>query len=199
MRAGEDDENRAVLVVASEIATLHSAETESDLSSVIAMSLFSDGAGAFVVTTKGEWEFSNAGMSLIPDSQHLLGMVPHSPPSADKPPRQCYAMGLHPDVPVALSQYFAVSFTTSLAHPMLQQTTPWLLYMLCRSRVGKPALALCMPCCSQCSTAHALRWHHFWFIFANILSSQAGSNTRITFFCHNADWRRQPTSPQADL
>lgn len=71
----------------------------------MAQSLFSDGAGAFVVATKGPWKFKDAGMSMIPDSTDLLGMVPHSKPG--EPQRQSYKMMLSPKVSDALGSYFS--------------------------------------------------------------------------------------------
>lgn len=66
-----------MLVVGCEVATLHFNEDITDGSQMVAHSLFSDGAGAFIISTKGEWKLADSGMCLIPDSTHLLAMEPH--------------------------------------------------------------------------------------------------------------------------
>ncbi|KAG5184184.1 thiolase-like protein [Tribonema minus] len=104
VRSGAAGERRAVLVVGLELASLHADEMQDDPSTLVALSLFSDGAGAFIIATAGPWRFADAGMSLIPDSTTLLGMVPHSAPH--EPPRQSFRMHLSPEVPTALAAYF---------------------------------------------------------------------------------------------
>lgn len=109
VRAGGDvseERARAVLVVGVEVASLHGDFSAEDGGSLVAHSLFSDGAGAFVVAAAGAWRIAAAGMELIPGSAHLLGMHPHSPPG-ENPPRQSFEMTLDRGVPDALSGFFA--------------------------------------------------------------------------------------------
>ena len=105
VRSGD---RRAVLVVGVEVASLQSDEAAQDPQSLVAYSLFADGAGAFIVASEGSWRFSDAGMSVIAGSGHLLGMQPHAAPQAGlaRPPRQSFQMTLSPAVPAALGAYF---------------------------------------------------------------------------------------------
>lgn len=103
VRSGD---RRAVLVVGVEVASLQSDEAAQDSQSLVAYSLFADGAGAFIVASEGSWRFSDAGMSVIAGSGHLLGMQPHAAPGLARPPRQSFQMTLSPAVPAALGAYF---------------------------------------------------------------------------------------------
>lgn len=98
IRAGDA---KAVLVVAVEVATTHYDPTATDISTLVATSLFADGAAAIVLSSEGKWRYQQTGMSLVPDSMHLLGL---------KPPHQsnqnCYQMFLHKTVGQRLGEYF---------------------------------------------------------------------------------------------
>src|ERR1700755_482564 len=71
VRAGDA---RAVLVVAVETASVQYDPTTTDISSLIASSLFADGAAAFVLAPEGEWVYKASGMSLVPETQEMLMM-----------------------------------------------------------------------------------------------------------------------------
>ncbi len=77
VRSGEAGERRAVLVVGCEVPTIMCNETVGDGTSLVSHSLFNDGAGAFIISTEGEWRLASAGMNLIPDSKSLLQFEPH--------------------------------------------------------------------------------------------------------------------------
>ncbi|KAG5181639.1 thiolase-like protein [Tribonema minus] len=72
VRSGAAGERRAVLVVGIELSSLHADETQDDPSTLVTHSLFSDGAGAFVIATSGAWHFADAGMR-SPDVAAALG------------------------------------------------------------------------------------------------------------------------------
>lgn len=90
-----------VLVVAVELSTMQYNIIETDMSSLVSSSLFSDGAGAALVGTGGEWSFDESGMSLVPNSKHLLSLTP----DFERESNAC-KMFLHPDVSKSLAQYF---------------------------------------------------------------------------------------------
>lgn len=90
-----------VLVVAVELASVQYNIAHTDISNLVASSLFSDGAGAALVGSDGEWAFDHAGMSLVPNSKHLLQLTPEFEYEAN-----AYKMFLHPEVPKALATYF---------------------------------------------------------------------------------------------
>jgi len=77
IRAGE---SAAVLVVAVEVASTHYDLNATDPSSLVAHSLFADGAAAVVLAPEGRWRYSGTGMSLVPESTHLLGLDPPRSP-----------------------------------------------------------------------------------------------------------------------
>lgn len=99
VRAGESG---AVLVVAVELASLQYDPVDDDMSTLVSMALFSDGAGAMVVAPEGRWRMTRAGMSLVPDSTHLLALNP----SWDKE-HNTVKMTLDPAVPSAIARFFA--------------------------------------------------------------------------------------------
>lgn len=65
-----------VLVVAVEVASTHYDIHATDLSSLVAHSLFADGAAAVIIAPEGKWKYIKTGMSLVPNSDHLLGLTP---------------------------------------------------------------------------------------------------------------------------
>lgn len=91
----------AVLVVAVELASVQYNIVETDLSSLVSSSLFSDGAGAAIIGQGGSWSFDKAGMSLVPNSKHLLSLTP----DFEREANAC-KMFLHPDVSKSLASYF---------------------------------------------------------------------------------------------
>lgn len=94
-------ESGAVLVVAVELSSIQYNITETDVSTLISSSLFSDGAGAVIVAPKGPWLFEEAGMSLVPNSKHMLRLNPNF----ERESAAC-KMFLHQGVSKALAQYF---------------------------------------------------------------------------------------------
>jgi predicted naringenin-chalcone synthase len=98
IRAGEAGH---VLVVAAESPTTHYSPVETDVSTLIATCLFSDGAAAIVVGPDGPWRFDLAGMSLLPDSRGLLRMVPPMEPN-----QSTYQMFLDRKIGSRLGRYF---------------------------------------------------------------------------------------------
>lgn len=93
---------RHVLVIACEVASTHYDVNATDVSSLVAHSLFADGAAAMIVGVDGPWRYRRAGMSLAPESEHLLGLVP--PMRAD---HLGYRMTLDRRVGRTLGRYFA--------------------------------------------------------------------------------------------
>lgn len=98
IRAGDAD---AVLVVAVEVASTHYDVTAVDPSSLVAHSLFADGAAAILLASNGRWKYEATGMSLVPNSKGLLGL---DPPRA--PDHTSYRMYLDRRVGVKLGNYF---------------------------------------------------------------------------------------------
>jgi predicted naringenin-chalcone synthase len=94
-------ESGAVLVVAVEMSSVQYNIVDTDISSLISSSLFSDGAGAAIIAPQGPWLMDKAGMSLVPNSKHMLRLNPNFERESG-----ASKMFLHPDVPKALSQYF---------------------------------------------------------------------------------------------
>jgi predicted naringenin-chalcone synthase len=92
----------AVLVVAVELASLQYDPVDDDMSTLVSMALFSDGAGAMIVAPTGRWEMARAGMSLVPKSRHLLRLNP----SFEKE-HNTVKMHLDAAVPSALAGYFS--------------------------------------------------------------------------------------------
>jgi predicted naringenin-chalcone synthase len=90
-----------VLVVAVELASVQYNITETDMSQLVSSSLFSDGAGAAIVGQGGAWNFDFAGMSLVPNSKHLLSLTPDYERESN-----ASKMFLHPDVSKSLATYF---------------------------------------------------------------------------------------------
>jgi predicted naringenin-chalcone synthase len=99
VKAGD---RRTVLVVAVEVASTHYDVTATDPSSLVAHALFADGAAAMIVSGDGPWRYTDTGMSLVPDSTHLLGLSP--PLEAGQ---SAYRMTLDRRVGKALGGYFA--------------------------------------------------------------------------------------------
>ena len=95
-------ESGAVLVVAVELSTIQYNIQDTDVSTLISTSLFSDGAGAMIVAPEGEWHFEKAGMSVVPQTEHLLRLNPDF-----EQERAPYKMFLHQGVSKALHRYFA--------------------------------------------------------------------------------------------
>ncbi len=77
VRAGEADH---VLVVAAESPSTHYSPVETDISTLVAHCLFSDGAAALILGPEGAWRMDSAGMHLVPGSRELLQMVPPMSP-----------------------------------------------------------------------------------------------------------------------
>jgi predicted naringenin-chalcone synthase len=99
VRAGDA---KAVLVVAVEVASTHYDVNATDASSLVAHSLFADGAAAIVLAPQGKWRYEKTGMSLVPESKGLLGLDP--PLAAD---HSSYRMYLDRHVGKKLGRYFA--------------------------------------------------------------------------------------------
>jgi predicted naringenin-chalcone synthase len=93
--------SQAVLVVAVEVASTHYDITSVDTSSLVAHSLFADGAAAIVLAPEGKWKYEETGMSLVPDSKDLLKFTP--PVKAE---HSSYQMYLDRNVGKKLGQYF---------------------------------------------------------------------------------------------
>jgi predicted naringenin-chalcone synthase len=98
IRAGDAT---GVLVVAVEVASTHYDIHATDLSSLVAHSLFADGAAAVIIAPEGKWKYIKTGMSLVPDSDHLLGL---SPPLDEK--HLSYRMHLDKNTGKSLGAYF---------------------------------------------------------------------------------------------
>lgn len=98
VRAGE---SKAVLVLAMELSITHYDPVDTQISSLLANSLFGDGAAAVVVAPEGEWCFAKSGMSIVPGTQEYLTF---SPPVT--PDRQTYEMFLDRRVGSGLAHYF---------------------------------------------------------------------------------------------
>jgi predicted naringenin-chalcone synthase len=105
LRIGRDlvraEPGRVVLVVALETATGHYNVVDTDVATLVANSLFADGAAAVVLAEDGPWRYSRAGMQLVPNSHHLLTMEPPM-----RPQQETYRMFLHTDVARELGQWF---------------------------------------------------------------------------------------------
>lgn len=112
-------EAKAVLVVAVELCSMQYNILETDPSSLISSSLFSDGAGAAIITPVGEWNFIKAGMSLVPDSKHLLRLHPEFDHESN-----AYKMFLHQGVASALADYFSSGRGEGLLSEILQGAIP---------------------------------------------------------------------------
>jgi predicted naringenin-chalcone synthase len=98
VRAGDA---RAVLVVAVETSSIQYDPIATDISSLVACSLFGDGAAAFILAPEGEWIYKATGASLVPDS---LGMLKMSPDLETD--RSVYRMFLHREIGPRLAAYF---------------------------------------------------------------------------------------------
>ncbi len=90
-----------VLVVAVELASVQYNIVETDISSLVSSSLFSDGAGAVLLGQGGKWNFDYSGMSLVPNTKHLLSLTPDFEREAN-----AVKMFLHPEVAKSLATYF---------------------------------------------------------------------------------------------
>jgi len=93
---------RNVLVIAVEVASTHYDLNATDPSSLVAHSLFADGAAAMVIGRDGPWRYTQTGMSLVANSHHLLQLAP--PKSPD---HLGYRMVLDRHVGQALRNYFS--------------------------------------------------------------------------------------------
>jgi predicted naringenin-chalcone synthase len=99
VRAGEA---RAVLVVATETASVQYDPLATDVSSLVATSLFADGAAAFILAPEGgDWAYEAAGMSLVPETADMLRMSPDT-----EQDRSTYRMFLHREIGARLATYF---------------------------------------------------------------------------------------------
>ncbi len=90
VRAGE---SKAVLVVALEAASTLFDFTDTQVSTLLANALFGDGAAAVVIAPEGSWRFERAGMTLVPDTPHMLTFEPPTVPG-----RNTYHMFLHREI-----------------------------------------------------------------------------------------------------
>lgn len=106
IRAGEE---RKVLVVAVEVASTHYDVNATDPSSLVAHTLFADGAAALVLAPEGPWKYEQTGMSLVPKSSTLLRLDP--PLSAE---HTSYRMYLDRQVGKRLGEYFGVGLGREL-------------------------------------------------------------------------------------
>lgn len=123
IRSGD---HHTVLVVSVEVASTHYDVHATDLSSLVAHSLFADGAAAMVLAPEGRWRYQATGMSLVPESSHLLGLVP--PLAAE---HQSYRMHLDKRTGQKLGEYFR----DGLGSPLLERLHP-------EGDEGYPALAI---------------------------------------------------------
>jgi len=114
VRAGDA---KAVLVVAVETASVQYDPVATDMSSLIASSLFADGAGAFILAPEGPWAYRASGMSLVPDSQDALRMSPDL--ESDRP---TYRMFLDRQIGTRLASYFRDERGAELLGTMLDYT-----------------------------------------------------------------------------
>jgi predicted naringenin-chalcone synthase len=113
IRAGE---SRAVLVVAVETSSIQYDPVATDVSSLVAASLFGDGAAAFVLAPEGEWVYRATGMSLVPDSLDMLRMSP----DLDND-RSAYRMFLHRQIGPRLATYFREERGAGLLGALLER------------------------------------------------------------------------------
>ena len=113
VRAGDA---RAVLVVAVETASVQYDPMATDISSLIATSLFADGAAAFILAPEGEWVYKASGMSLVPDTADWLLMSPDL--EHDRP---TYRMFLHRQIGSRLASYFRDERGAGLLGSMLER------------------------------------------------------------------------------
>ncbi|MFK7962646.1 MAG: hypothetical protein AB8C46_01640 [Burkholderiaceae bacterium] len=117
IRAGDAT---GVLVVAVEVASTHYDLNATDTSSLVAHTLFADGAGSVVLAPEGRWKYTHAGMSLVPQSTHLLGLDPPL-----KPEHSAYRMTLDKKVGPSLRDYFmGVNGANLLAKIMQDEMQP---------------------------------------------------------------------------
>lgn len=114
IRAGDAT---GVLVVAVEVASSHYDVNATDLSSLVAHSLFADGAAAMVIAPEGEWRYDMTGMSLVPNSEGLLGLDP--PLSAE---HQSYRMHLDKRTGQKLGEYFRMGAGNALLNKLYDAT-----------------------------------------------------------------------------
>jgi predicted naringenin-chalcone synthase len=105
LRLGRDiirgGESGAVLVVALELSFGHYEPVNTEVTTLVANSLFADGAAAMVLAPEGRWAFERSGMSLVPNSKDYLTFQPPSVAG-----RQTYEMFLHRAVGSRLAHYF---------------------------------------------------------------------------------------------
>lgn len=107
IRAGDAT---GVLVVATEVASNHYDVNSTDLSSLVAHSLFADGSAAVILTPdEGKWKYTDTGMSLIPDSDKLLRL---NPPF--KSEHNGYQMYLDRSVGRQLGKYFREGYGSEI-------------------------------------------------------------------------------------
>lgn len=97
VRAGESG---AVLVVAMELSFSHYEPIDTEISTLVANALFTDGAAAVVVAPEGRWRFERSGMSLVPQTRDYLRFAP--PSTSD---RQTYEMFLHREVGKRIARF----------------------------------------------------------------------------------------------
>ena len=114
VRAGDA---KAVLVVAVETASVQYDPVATDMSSLIASSLFADGAGVFILAPEGPWAYRASGMSLVPDTQEALRMSPDL-----ESDRSTYRMFLHREIGSRLATYFRDERGGELLDSMLDFT-----------------------------------------------------------------------------
>ena len=113
VRAGDA---KAVLVVAVETASVQYDPQATDISSLIASSLFADGAAAFILAPEGEWVYKASGMSLVPDTADKQRMSPDL--EHDRP---TYRMFLHREIGSRLASYFRDERGAELLGSMLER------------------------------------------------------------------------------
>lgn len=106
--------SNAVLVVAVEVPSTHITPLSIDAESLVAQALFADGASAIVVAREGSWKFTQSGMSVVPESEHLLGLRPPS-----NPDEKSYRMTLNKGVGAKLYEYFHTDKGIALLQNMI--------------------------------------------------------------------------------
>jgi predicted naringenin-chalcone synthase len=107
-----------VLVVAVEVSSTHYDVSAIDDSSLVAHSLFADGAAAIVLAPSGRWKYKQTGMSLVPNSTDLLGLYPPIHPD-----QSSYRMILNKDVGNHLGNYFREGLGTKILEKVYRDRT----------------------------------------------------------------------------
>lgn len=113
VRAGDA---RAVLVVAVETSSIQYDPAATDTASLIASSMFGDGAAAFILSPEGEWRYAATGMSLVPDAADGPKL-----PSAEGDDRAVFPVFRHRNIGPFLADYFEQKRGSELLRGLLQR------------------------------------------------------------------------------